>query len=401
MSQLKKILHLSRKGVFMPEGSIFDSESNRSSNKKIYLIGFIALVLIVGVGYIVYQQTKPVVIQKTKVEKTNENIRNSTVLMLAQPAFSGDSFREQILGKARLERLNLRTRDVYFSLPELSQPELDQAVDRFIADKTKLEFAKEANGKMLLGDYSLPKSPKQNYFFKTALENIKIDPATTLNFPFQRASYSLNLNEMENFINNSQIYGGKLNADTTLRKGDKVLVFANHGTMVAKPNEPSLQRFVGDLLKDASIGNDREKKIQRLLDFVSNEIEYSFSEALSSNETLKRADEVLLTKTADCSNKTILLASLLEQIGEDYILLYCPRHITVAVPRGNFPNDNKLDFTWENKQWVIAETTLPGFEIGKTKVKESNRLLSIEYVQRPRETDVIFDADNYMRLDFK
>jgi hypothetical protein len=383
----------------MSSGSIFDSENNNSSNKTSYLIALVLILLILGAGFGIYWANRPVL--KTKAERIDENIRNSTVMMLAQPMFSGEEFRQQVLGKARLERLNVKTRDVYFSLPELNQPELDESLDRFIADKTKVEFAQDIGGKMKVGELTLRKSPQQACFLKTSLDNVKVDLNTTLKFPYQRATYSLNLNEMEDFINNSRIYGGKLSAETTLKKGGRNFIFANHGSMVAKPDEPSLQRLVAELLKDESIGNDREKRIQRLVDFVSNEIEYSYTEALSLNETLKRPDEVLLTRTADCSNKTILLASLLEQIGEDYILLYCPQHITVAVPRGNFPNDNKLDFTWEGKEWLIAESTLPGFVVGKTMVKDSIRLLSVEYVQRPREKEVIFDADNYSALAFR
>jgi hypothetical protein len=168
--------------------------------------------------------------------------------------------------------------------------------------------------------------------------------------------------------------------------------------MVAKPDEPSLKRLTEELLKD--VEPSREARIQRLVDFVSNDIQYSYAEALGSRETLKRANETLMTGNGDCSNKTILLASLLEQINEEYILLYCPGHITVAVPQGGFPDDNKLDFNWSHKNWMIAETTLPGFQIGKTPVKESNRLTHINYVQDPKNADVIFDANSYEVLKF-
>ena len=181
------------------------------------------------------------------------------------------------------------------------------------------------------------------------------------------------------------------------RRDEPQFVFANHGIMVAKPGEPSLDRLVDELLKD--VPNDRNSRIQRLVDFVSRDIEYSFVEA-SSGETLKRASETLMTRSGDCSNKTILLASLLEQIGEEYLLIYVPQHITVIVPQGDFPDDNKLDFTWNQKNWLIAETTLPGFQIGKTKVADSLRLTHINYVQDPKNADVIFDANSYEVLKF-
>ena len=89
------------------------------------------------------------------------------------------------------------------------------------------------------------------------------------------------------------------------------MIFANHGIMVAKPEEPSLRRLADELLKDVT--PTREARIQRLVDFVSAEIEYSYTEAVGSRETLKRASETLMTRTGDCSNKTILLASLLSR----------------------------------------------------------------------------------------
>ena len=113
------------------------------------------------------------------------------------------------------------------------------------------------------------------------------------------------------------------------RRDEPQMVFANHGIMVAKPGEPSLKRLIDDLLRD--VGDKREARIQRLVDFVSTEIEYALRKRCH-RERLKRAngntDDV-----GDCSNKTILLASLLEQIGEEYVLLYCPMHITVAIPQ--------------------------------------------------------------------
>jgi hypothetical protein len=187
-------------------------------------------------------------------------------------------------------------------------------------------------------------------------------------------------------------------AEASTSKSQPKVIFANHGIMVAKPNEPSLKRLTDDLLKD--VPDDREKRVQRLLDFVSNEIEYSYTEAVAPRETLKRADEVLMTRIGDCSNKTILLASLLEQIGEDYVLLYCPRHITVAVPQGNYADENKLDFVYENKPYLIAESTLPGFQIGKTRVGQFEQLINVNYVQSPKQIDLIFDAKSYTYLNF-
>jgi hypothetical protein len=320
------------------------------------------------------------------------------IFMLVQTSFSGDDFRQQLIGKARIAKYAWREKQAYFTFPETGEEEFQAFLQKYIVDVSKVDFGKIVDGRIKLDSYELTPSPVAARFFKTTSDNFRLDTSQSLSFPFSTTTYTVSLDELNNFANNSELYGGKMVAKMPERRNEPQMVFANHGIMVAKPGEPSLKRLTDDLLKD--VGNDREARIQRLVDFVSTEIEYSFSEAVSVREKLKRAPETLMTRSADCSNKTILLASLLEQINEEYILLYCPRHITVAVPQGNYTNENKLDFTWNQKPWLIAETTAPGFQIGKTMVVESNRLTNVQYIQDPKNSNVIHDANSYQILDF-
>jgi hypothetical protein len=377
------------------DSTLFDAENKKSSKKLLIIVS--GLVVVVGlIAYSIWYFAP----EKPKVDKySDDKLRDSIVLMLAQPRFSGDIFREQVLGKARMPWFSIPRKEFYFSLPEMSQAEYDEAINRFIIDRGKIEHAKEENEEFKFSDVSLRKTPESAYFFKTKLDNLKFDNSTELKFEFQRGTYTLNLREMIDFFNNTQVYGGMLRADSTYTKDGKTLVFANHGIMVAKPNEPSLQRFTTQLLGTEQL--NREAKIQKFLDFVTNEIEYDFSEALGRNETLKRPNETLMSRKSDCSNKTILMASLLEQIGEDYLMLYSPQHITIAVPQGEFPDENNLWFEWENKKWIIAETTLPNFVIGKTRVQNAIKLNKVEYVQRPKDKNIIFRSDTFQPLEFR
>lgn len=382
----------------MSSGSLFEEEKSSSLHRIYLVIGAIVLVIVGVVALFAYWSNQ----EKVKIARdlrSEEGFRDTTIYMLAQPRFSGEEFRQQILGKGRLERFERVNEDLYFTFPPANQQEFDEFANKFFVDKAKLEMAHEGNGKLELGGYSVRIYDEKPYFFRTSLKNFKIDSAQILTFPFKTVNYTLSLREAKDFLDNSQVYGGNLAADATQRSTDSIIVFANHGIMVGKPNEPSLKRLVSDLLKD--VEDSREKKIQRLVDFVSNEIEYSFTEAVGGYETLKRPDEILMTRNGDCSNKTILLASLLEQIGEDYLLLYCPHHITVAVQQGNFPNDNLMDFEWEKKNWLIAETTLPNFQVGQTKVNGFDKITPVSFVQRPKEKNLIFDANSMRVLEFK
>lgn len=382
----------------MSSGSLFEEEKSNPLSRIFLVIGAVVFVIVAVIGFFAYRSNQDRV-KAFKEGRYEEVVRDSIVSMLAYPKFSGDEFRQQILGKGRLERFERVNEDLYFTYPNASQEEFDEFVNKFFIDKSKLEMAKEKNGRMELGGYSVGISEQTPYFFRSSLNNFKVDSTQTLTFPYKTVKYTMNLREAKSFLDNSQVYGGNLVADATQRSSDPMILFANHAIMVGKPNEPTLKRLVDELLKD--VPNDRENKIQRLLDFVSNEIEYNYTEAVGGGETLKRPNEILMTRNGDCSNKTILLASLLEQIGEDYIMLYCPKHITVAVPQGNFPNDNKMDFEWERKTWLFAEGTLPNFQIGKTKVAGFDKITPVSFVQRPKEKNIIFDASSLKVLEFR
>ena len=380
----------------MSAGSIFDSETKSRFNGKMALIAIVAFLVLGGAGYLAYRLSAPPPPDFAGIHAAE--IREGMIFMLVQTSFSGDDFRQQLLGKGRIAKYAWREKQAYFTFPETGEDEFQAFLQKYIVDVSKVDFGKIVDGRIKLDQYELTPGPGASHFFKTTSDNFKLDTAQSLAFPFNTATYTVSLEELNNFANNTQLYGGRLVAKIPERRDGPQMVFANHGIMVTKPGEPSLKRLVDDLLKD--VGNDRESRIQRLVDFVSSEIEYSYTEAVSGREKLKRAPETLMTRSADCSNKTILLASLLEQINEEYILLYCPRHITVAVPQGNFANENKIDFTWNQKPWLIAETTAVGFQIGKSQVREYSLLTNVQYIQDPKNSNVIHDANSYQILDF-
>jgi hypothetical protein len=261
----------------------------------------------------------------------------------------------------------------------------------------------DLSGRMRLGDYSLGRSTEKSFFFKTPIDNVRFDPETVLKFPFGPTTYALDMRELSDFIENRSIFGGRINARTGQTHNGAPVVFANHGAMVARPGESSLTRFVRELTRDipADGAGAREARVQRVLDFVSREIKYDQREATYDFELLKRPNEVLMSRESDCSNKAILLGSLLEQLGEDYLFVYLPEHITVAVREGDFISDNGLSLEWEGQTWVIAESTAPGFRIGVDRLADEGRFKQFQYVQRPRERDAIFDLATGRRLSFQ
>ncbi len=380
----------------MASGSLFETEERSGTNVKAILIAIAAFVFVGAAGYGAYRYTAPPPPDFAAIKSAE--VRESMVYLLAQPSFSGEELRTQLLGIGRLEKYRWREKEVYFTFPETPEEEFQSYLAKYFVDPGKIDFGKNANGVIQIDEYKLRPNPVAMRFFKTTIDNFRLDTDQSVNFPFSTASYTLSLSELSNFSNNLQLYGGNLVAKAPSRSDQPQMAFANHGIMVAKPGEPSLKRLIDTLL--AGVGDNREARIQRLTDFVSTEIEYSYTEAVSTREKLKRASETLMTRSGDCSNKTILLASMLEQIGEEYLLLYSPQHITVAVPQGNFANDNQLDLDWAQRKWVIAETTAADFQIGLSPIVERDRLVNVQYVQDPKNSNVIYDAHTFGVLQF-
>ena len=344
--------------------------------------------------------------RKQLVERTvDERTRDAVLSCLAYPGFVGTKVSEQVLGPVHMEMLQVSDREVYFSTPEPEKTgeAFESIVARFIIDSKRIVMAEDDNGRLRLGKYSLLRSEDKHLFFKTPVDNIKFDTGTVLKFPFKQATYTLDMRELEDFLANKSIFGGRMNARTEQTRAGQPVIFANHGAFVANPQEPSLRRFVDELTRDIQPDTEgaREARVQRILDFVSREIKYDLRATTYNFELLKRPNEVLMSGESDCSNKAILLGSLLEQLGEDYLFVYTPDHITVAVKQGGFPVRNDLFLAWQGEVWLIAEGTAPGFRIGLDRVQEEAQLKRFQHVQRPRDRDIIFDLSTGRQLSFQ
>jgi hypothetical protein len=380
----------------------------RSRTWKVILA--VVIVLAVGGGaWAIYRRSvssaaaaKPRrLVERTAAERT----RDAVLSCLAQPGFVGTKVSEQVLGAVHFELLQVSDREVYFSAPapEKTGQTVESLVARFIIDPKRIVMAQDDAGRLRLGKYSLLRTEDKNVFFKTPVDNIKFDAGTVLKFPFKKATYTLDMHELEDFLMNKSIFGGRMNARMEKTRDGRPVIFANHGAFVANPQEPSLRRFVDELTRDIQPNTEgaREARVQRVLDFVSREIKYDLRETTYNFELLKRPNEVLMSAESDCSNKAILLGSLLEQLGEDYLFVYTPDHITVAVKQGAFPASNGLFLGWQGEVWLIAEGTAPGFRIGVDHLQEESRLKKFQHIQRPRDRDVIFDLATGRQLSFQ
>jgi hypothetical protein len=394
-----------------PDLFTFGTQAPRVSRRWKVILALVITLAVGGGGWALYRKSAnssrgKEAKRRQLVERTaDERSRDALLSCLAQPGFVGTNVSEQLLGPVRLELLQVPDQEVYFSspAPETLDVTFEWMVAPFINDSKRIVMATDDGGRLRLGKYSLLRTESKYLFFKTPIDNIKFDSGTVLKFPFKQATYTLDMHELEHFLDNKSIFGGRMNARMEQTRAGKPVIFANHGALVGKPQETSLRRFVDELTRDIPPDTEgaREARVQRVLDFVSQEIKYDLRETTYRFELLKRPNEVLMSRQSDCSNKAILLGSMLEQLGEDYLFVYTPDHITVAVKQGSFPVRNGLFLAWQGEVWLVAEGTTPGFQIGVTHLKEETRFKQFQHVQRPRDRDIIFDLATGKQLSFQ
>jgi hypothetical protein len=332
-------------------------------------------------------------------KQANEAIRESLMTLLAYPRQAGTYVEPQLLGLARLELYRVEEKEVYFYLSpsDSSAEKLAQAVCRLAVNKSRVEIGKEKQGSFVFDNYSFLRTPQKAAFLLVPMDNLRIDSDAPLRFPFEGAVYAPTVEEIHYFMRNESVIGGQLEAVPDSSSYGQPVIY-NYGAVVAKAGEPSLQRFVKELIKEVADSDPsaREKKIQLLADLISREIAPNPEEGPLN--VVKRASEALMTGQADYRNRAVLLGSLLEQVDEDYIFVYSKDYLAVAVKQGRFPAENEHQIKWEDADWQLIDLTSPGFRIGQDDPKK--RPGATKYVQRPRQNSVIVNPATGRPLNF-
>lgn len=334
---------------------------------------------------------------------------------LSQPKFTSKNMLEQLSGVkgARLELLDLNDSKAYISVPGDWN---EQVAKRLTILPRKVERAEKRFGQTVLGPIELLDESRSLVRF--AAKDMRVDDCDRVRIPYGNILYDPTAEELTRFLTDAPLYRG--DAYAVRRSGSRISIFANHSALVARKEE-SLERLAKRITQGAT---KPEERIQKLLTFVTDDIEYDELDATRGGGLLKRPSEVLLTGRATCSGKTILFASLLEQIGQKYLLAYMPAeppkpgHIAVLV-RGNFPDANHYsvplkEVSYGNVKtppWIsppilmhadrpagnfqvvsetavryhYAETTAEGFRIGESRILEENPIERLELIQQPGE----------------
>lgn len=104
-------------------------------------------------------------------------------------------------------------------------------------------------------------------------------------------------------------------------------------------------------------------KVNLAMTFVQS-FPYAYDDdSKGEDEYVRYPIETLVDGCGDCEDKVVLLASLLHEMGIDFILLSLPEHLALAVRCEGVVAERYVSF--RNKKYYYVETTMEGWEIGQ------------------------------------
>jgi hypothetical protein len=319
-------------------------------------------------------------------------LRSTLLTYLAYPGYTHPEFSEQLTGtKAKLEVNQRDEHLLYFSIDKEAF-DAAQTLRQLCIDPKTVEFAQEKGGYQYLGKYRFYGEKSLFFRFPDSLFNVR--KGIQFAVEYDPYTYTVSDEELLGFISNKTIHWGNYYITKNGKELDPVMSM-NHGAYVSIKDEPTIKRFTDQLIQGCQT---QEEKIQVLLNFVTNRIKYSNYEAHAGSEILKRPNEILMSGNSDCSGKTILFASFLEQIGAEYRLAYMKGHIAVYV-KGNFPETNGYRLNVDGEFFHLAEGTCPDFRIGETKLLDERAQYFIQFIQKVGSPSVVINNSTGVKFE--
>lgn len=129
----------------------------------------------------------------------------------------------------------------------------------------------------------------------------------------------------------------------------------------ATPHDPVIQTIAKDIT-DASVSSGDSCKLCLAIDFVES-MTYQYDIDYNSNpEYPKYAIETIVDERGDCEDTSFLMASILEALDVDTVLLLYTDHMAVGFAADTCPGDG---YTYKGRTYCFLETTYDPVYLGK------------------------------------
>jgi Transglutaminase-like superfamily len=320
-------------------------------------------------------------------------LKETLLYYMVHNAIQPDSLEKQVWHEAiYFNGMDAEAQELYFLCPRFNF-DRQKMLQKLCIDTTTITYAPCQSGDCTFGN--MQGNVDKIVPFKFDVKNLKYDSNMVFNCKLKTESYSISLKALH-YTLDSSLYYHTGNAMMLVHPIDNATHSANIGHFISKKGDTILTHLAERITKNCVTN---ESKAQALLDFVSTQITYSYEDFWYQNEITKTAHEVLFTGIADCSGKSTLYASLLEQLDVPYCLFYFKNHLNIGVA-GKFKNDNKYGFEIYKTYYCMAETTVPNFKIGQSLLQDDARLKELFLYQVPRTSANVKQFSDNVSLKF-
>lgn len=292
---------------------------------------------------------------------------------LTYPSLISDTFSRALWNSAvSFRAINKERRLLYFTAKnELNRSELLRLMT---VDTNNIVFADCKDGEVCDFD-GIRGRIDGRCAFRIPCSNLKIDTAKMFSCKYPLGDFKISFSELMEVNNVSTRYNTRSAVSVKEIVGEDSY-YINFGSYISLKDKDKISKRLAERLTENLSTN--ELKAQALLDYITTQIDYSYEDYWFNSEVVKRAYETLLSGDGDCSSKTVLYASLLEQCDIPYCLLYYDGHVNVGV-KGDFPNINGYAKTVKGTQYAVAEATIDGFTIGETVFDNDEMIADLLY----------------------
>jgi len=129
-----------------------------------------------------------------------------------------------------------------------------------------------------------------------------------------------------------------------------------------------------------ALGYSDREIVEEAINFVQQCFTYEYDTAKGQSEYPKYLIETMVDRTGDCEDTSLLLCSIVKQLGYGAVLLDYPGHIAVGLQFGQDTNQTGRYYDYNGKRYYYIETTNTGWDIGQMPQEYIGQTVEIRFI---------------------
>ena len=308
-----------------------------------------------------------------------EEIRNQVLTLLVLRKHAGLRFDHLFFDDVDPVLYDPTDRFLYLALrPEdCARERRGEVVGRYLEEGTVPRWNRQNDSVLWLGPYRGRLSERVGCVCRVYVDKVEVDPEQRIALPVASDSIVLSFREVAEISANLHNYGG------LIRLTNGGATYLNHGVLTSKPGDPVITQLVDIIFAETDPDDlTREERITRVVNFINREFTAGADEVEYEDGGIRRSLEAVMLRNIGPGNKAILVASVFEEIDEEYLLHYSQGRVTPMVPREEIEIRDDRPFVWDDEVWIPLPMDGTDLELGRYPPRRYH-LEWVDFIQHP------------------